>query len=583
MAANQATTAPTQLTKLLRQARISTFDPSIPQVYTSPPAYAFRGDFGLKRPLPSSSASIFGSSSGTCPYPGALRYVQVSQLDTSEGQTTWKEREKEVLFLKRWHEADTKLNITRPDSTGYTYTEPGSHGPRPQTSFLRTTERYFPSEIPGEITLTPEEEAREGKKEREARLYNNKWREIMKHHAARGVADPTYKGLDFMGELSPSPAFGFDNEKFTVRPRMITNYNALSDAEFEKFLNGIRGERGALKKFFSNKERARLLALIRKRQEKSYAIALRAQEDAERRGATKEPLPEINPEAELEKMSLAEIDMLEQSRDAEATRDAFRMLEEKSLGQTSKPHSTTLPGTSQPKTIHPLAGLQFSQPDPIYSFFLADPVPGRVIHEVSSRADRSFNRNTKIADGRSVLVGGHVSYLHAPLRAQAPPTIDWSRQQPKQGTALFRIVDAYRTSNLMLSSGMHKDMLTPRNDVGYIRSNVELVKTDSSGKPVNKTADIGGADWVGKTVQDPNRPVRRALSGGLAGNTGGEKRPGSLSALSASRAAAASAKAKNQRTLGRTSQASAQEGNKRDSTKKMLDNLDSLIKTADTK
>lgn len=594
MAAHNATSAPTQFTKLLRSARISTFDPSIPQVYTAPPAYAARGEWGLKRPLPSSSASIFGSSSGSAPYPGALRYVEVSQLDTAEGQTTWKEREKEVLFVKRWAEADTKLNITKPESGGHMYTDPGSFGPRPATTFLKTTERYFPAEIPGPIELTPAEEAREDPKDREARLYNNRWRSLMKHHAARGAADPAYKGLDFMGDQSPSPAFGFDAEKFTTRPRMMTNYNALSDTEFEKFVKSIRNERGAWKKFFSSKERSRLLGLIRKRQEKEYAAALRAQQDAELRGATKEPLPEINPEAELDKMSLADIDMLEQSRDVDATRDAFRMLEEKTLRETTKSHSEKLPGLSQPTTLHPLAGLQFSQPDPIYSSLLADPVPGRVIHEVSSRAERDFRKYAKIADGRSVLIGGHVSYLHAPLRAQAPPTIDWSRQQPKQGTALFRIVDAYRTSNLMLSSGMHKDMLAPRNDIGYIRSNVELVKTDSTGKPINKV-EVGGADWIGKSVQDPNRPVRRPL-GGVLGGANERKIGGGLSALTASRAGAAQGKSESQkqRRLGRqpsttTAQANQTgaggEGVKKgeDSTKKMLDNLDSLVNAATKK
>ncbi|CDU24891.1 uncharacterized protein SPSC_04724 [Sporisorium scitamineum] len=576
MAANSAATAPTQFTKLLRQARISSFDPAVPQVYTAPPAYAARGEWGMKRPLPSSSASIFGSSSGSAAYPGALRYVEVSQLDTAEGQTTWKEREKETLFVKRWAEADTKLHVAKPDSGGHSYTEPGSYGPRPATTFLKSTERYLPSDIPGPIELTPEEEAREDAKEREARLYNNQWRSIMKHHAARGAADPAYKGLDFMGEQSTSRAFGFDADKFTTRARMMTNYNALSDKGFEKFVEKIRSERGTWKKFFSNKEKGRLLGLIRKRQEKEYAVALRAQEDAERRGATKEPLPEINPEAELDKMSLAEIDMLEQSRDVDATRDAFRMLEDKTLRQSSKPESEALPGLSQPNTIHPHAGLQYSQPDPIYASMLAEPVPGRVVHEVSSRSDRDLRKFAKIADGRSVLVGGHVSYLHAPLRAQAPPTIDWSRQEPKQGTALFRIVDAYRASSLTLGSGMHKDMLAPRNDLGYLRSNLELVKQDAQGEPVNKIAPIGSAQYVGQTVQDPNKPVRRALGGAPLGS--GER--SGLSALNGLYAGGKRRKNDNQkqRRLGRpqsNNQSNTASGT--DSTKKMFDNLDSLV------
>ncbi|GAC99894.1 hypothetical protein PHSY_007497 [Pseudozyma hubeiensis SY62] len=575
MAANTAATAPTQFSKLLRQARISSFDPAIPQVYTAPPAYSARGEWGLKRPLPSSSASIFGSSSGSAAHPGALRYVEVSNVDTAEGQTTWKEREKETLFVKRWAEADTKLHVARPESGGHTYTDPGAYGPRPATSFLKSTERYFPSDIPGPIELTPEEEAREDAKEKEARLYNNRWRNLMKHHAARGAADPAYKGLDFMGEQSTSRAFGFDADKFTTRARMMTNYNALSDRDFEKFVEKIRNERGTWKKFFSNKEKSRLLGLIRKRQEKEYAAAVRAQEDAERRGATKEPLPEINPEAELDKMSLAEIDMLEQSRDADATRDAFRMLEDKTLRRSSRQQSTALPGLSQPNTIHPHAGLQYSQPDPIYSSILAEPVVGRVVHEVSSRSDRDLRKYAKIADGRSVLIGGHVSYLHAPLRSQAPPTIDWSRQQPKQGTALFRIVDAYRTSSLTLGSGMHKDMLAPRNDLGYLRSNLELVKTDSQGQPVNKIAPVGSAQYIGQTRQDPNRPVRRAIGGGSAGE--GARKSTLLNALNQGR----KSDSQKQRRLGRPTSASSNQTDTpvaaNSSTKTMFDNLDSLV------
>lgn len=534
----------------------------------------------MKRPLPSSSASIFGSSSGSAAYPGALRYIDVSQLDSAEGQTTWKEREKETLFVKRWAEADTKLHVVKPESGGHTYTEPGAYGPLPATTFLKSTERYFPSDIPGPIELTPEQEAREDAKDRQARLYNNQWRSIMKHHAARGAADPAYKGLDYMGEQSGSRAFGFDAQKFTTRARMMTNYNALSDKHFEKFVDKIRSERGTWKKFFSNKEKARLLGLIRKRQEREYAAAVKAQEDAERRGATKEPLPEVNPEAELDKMSLAEIDMLEQSRDVDATRDAFRVLQDKTLRESSKAQSSALPGRSQPNTMHPHAGLQYSQPDAIYASMLAEPVQGRVVHEVSSKSDRDLRRYAKIADGRSVLIGGHVSYLHAPLRSQAPATIDWSRQEPQRGTALFRIVDAYRTSSLNLASGMHWDMLAPRNDVGYLRSNLELVKQDAQGKPVNQVAPIGSAQYVGQTVHDPTKPVRRAL--GSIGAADAKR----LSLLNALHSSGRKSDVQKQRRLGRQSASpththvqsnASSPASPTKSTTAMLNNLDSLV------
>ncbi|EST09003.1 hypothetical protein PSEUBRA_001331 [Kalmanozyma brasiliensis GHG001] len=576
MAANQAASAPTQLSKLLRNARISSFDPSIPQVYTSPPAYAARGEWGMKRALPSSSTSIFGSSSGSAAYPGALRFVEVTSLDTPEGQTSWKEREKETLFVKRFAEADTKLHITRPESGGHTYTEPGSHGPRPSTTFLKSTERYFPTDIPGPIKASPNETPAD----RDARVYNNRWRALQRHHAARGAADPTYKSLDFMGDQSTSRAFGFDADKFTTRPRMMTNYNALDERQFDRFVERIRSGRKNWRTFFRSKERGRLLGLIRKRQEKAYAAAVRANEDAERRGEAPKKLPEVNPEAELQKLSQGELDMLEQSRDVDATRDAFRMLEERAIRLTTASSSDQLPGSSQPSTLHPHAGLQFSQPDPIYTSLLAEPLPGRVVHEVSSRSDRNVRKSLLIADGRSVLLGGHVSYLHAPLRSNAPPTIDWSRQEPTRGSALFRIVDAYRSSALTLASGMHKDMLAPRNDLGYLRSNLELVKQDAQGLPVGKIAPIGSASYVGEVVKDPTRPVRRALGGVEPKRTG----LGALNALYAG--TARKNELQKQRKVGRQPgqlQPGKRQSTGHDSTRKMLDNLDSLVSAAQNK
>lgn len=523
----------------------------------------------MKRALPSSSTSIFGSSSGSAAYPGALRFVEVSQLDTPEGQTSWKEREKETLFVRRFAEADTKLHITRPESGGHTYTEPGSHGPRPSTTFLKSTERYFPTDIPGPIKASPNETAAE----RDARKYNNQWRALQRQYAKRGAADPTYKSLDFMGDQSTSRAFGFDADKFTTRPRMMTNYNALDERQFERFVERIRSGRQGWRSFFRTKERGRLLALIRKRQEKAYAAAVRANEDAERRGEPKKQLPKVNPEAELNRLEQGELDMLEQSRDVDATRDAFRMLEERAVRHTTLPSSSQLPGSSQPSTLHPHAGLQFSQPDPIYTSLLAEPLPGRVVHEVSSKSDRDVRKALRIPDGRSVLLGGHVSYLHAPLRSNAPPTIDWSRQEPTRGSALFRIVDAYRSSSLTLATGMHRDMLAPRNDLGYLRSNLELVKQDAQGRPLARTAPLGSAAYVGEVVQDPSRPVRRAL-GGV------EPRRSGLGALNALYATGPTGKndLQKQRKLGRLPRLQPATG--QDSTRKMLDNLDSLVSAA---
>ncbi|KAN0061733.1 hypothetical protein ACQY0O_005725 [Thecaphora frezii] len=567
MASQAVSAAPSQFSRLLRQSRIASFDPAIPQVYSTPPAYAARGDWGLKRPLPSSSNSALPSSSssgsGVANHPGALRYVEVQQLDTPEGQTTWKEREKETLFVKRWAETDARLLAER-DESHNNYT-PGSQGPRPQTRYLSSTERYFPSEIPGPIELAEPAAANETPAERDARLYNNRWRAMQRHYAARGAADPTYKGLDFMGEQSHSRAFGFDADKFTTRPRMMPNYNALSDKQFDRFVEQIRASRPEWKAYFRNKERSRLLGAIRRKQEKAYAVALEAQRDAERRGATLEALPKVDPEAELAKMKPVEVDLLEQSRDLDATRDAFRMLEDKTLNATTRACNEQLPGTSQPTTMHPHAGLQYSQPDPIFTTKLAEPLPGRVLHEVTARHSMrtkqqpTFGRN---ADGRSVLIGGHAAYLSATSRKETPQTIDWSRQDPKQGTALFRIVKAYRTSKITLGSGMHRDMLTPRSDLGYVHSDVAVVKRDVDAPRTMTDEPIGSPAYVGKALEDPSKPALRAIGGG-AGFDASRKAPRPLGGFYSP---------KKLMKLGRSARTSDA-----DETRQMLANLDSLI------
>ncbi|EPQ28661.1 uncharacterized protein PFL1_03964 [Pseudozyma flocculosa PF-1] len=506
--------APSQFSRLLRQSRVASFDPTIPQVYSTPPAYAARGDWGLKRPLPSntagSTASMPGSSSNEGS--GALRYLEVQQIDTPEGQTTWKERERETLFVKRWAEADARLDVEK-DQVYSSYTA-GMFGPRPQTRYLTSSERYLPADVPGPIAAP----ADESKADREARLFNNRWRAMQKHHAERGAADPSYRNLDFMGEQSHSPAFGFDADKFTTRPRMMINYNALSDKHFERYIEQVRGQRGQWKAHFGGRERSRLLGLIRKRQERAYNAALEVQRDAERRGATKQPLPEIDPEAALARMTPVELDMLEQSRDGDATRDAFRMLEERTIDATTRPQNERLPGSSQPTTLHPHAGLQYSQPDPIFANVLAEPLPGRVMHEVQHKqhaGSRDYKTSNKLPLGRSVLVGGHVAYLPAPVRAQAPPTIDWSRQDPKQGTALFRIVKAHRTSQFGLGGGAHRDMITLRSDLGYVYTDVEVVKRNIDAPRTMTDAPIGSPDYIGKSADDPAKPVRRAVGSGI--------------------------------------------------------------------
>ncbi|CAG8522761.1 664_t:CDS:1 [Cetraspora pellucida] len=85
--------------ELLRRSRLATFDPSLPQVYTSYGRYKTRGEWGLKRNLP--------------PF---LRtnVITVGALDTIEHQTPYKSAETMVKFTKCWKENFPLSKMVKP-------------------------------------------------------------------------------------------------------------------------------------------------------------------------------------------------------------------------------------------------------------------------------------------------------------------------------------------------------------------------------------------------------------------------------------------------------------------------------------
>ncbi|RUP47816.1 hypothetical protein BC936DRAFT_145303 [Jimgerdemannia flammicorona] len=75
--------------KLLRASRLASFDPAIPQVYTSRGRSMAIGDWGLKRNLPTVIRT---------------NVLTIQALDTTEHQTPWRSAQDSTLFLKRWKE-----------------------------------------------------------------------------------------------------------------------------------------------------------------------------------------------------------------------------------------------------------------------------------------------------------------------------------------------------------------------------------------------------------------------------------------------------------------------------------------------
>ncbi|CAG8726825.1 11793_t:CDS:1 [Racocetra persica] len=85
--------------ELLRRSRLATFDPSLPQVYTSYGRYKTRGEWGLKRNLPSFLRT---------------NVITVGALDTIEHQTPYKSAETMVKFTKCWKENFPLSKMVKP-------------------------------------------------------------------------------------------------------------------------------------------------------------------------------------------------------------------------------------------------------------------------------------------------------------------------------------------------------------------------------------------------------------------------------------------------------------------------------------
>lgn len=85
----------TSFAALLKRSKFATFQPSIAQVYTTYEGNAFRGDWGLKRPLSVRKRKAT---------------LLVQAVDTREQQTEFRSGEPEANMRKRWQETGSDVN-----------------------------------------------------------------------------------------------------------------------------------------------------------------------------------------------------------------------------------------------------------------------------------------------------------------------------------------------------------------------------------------------------------------------------------------------------------------------------------------
>ncbi|PWN17774.1 hypothetical protein BCV69DRAFT_121715 [Microstroma glucosiphilum] len=405
--------ASSALGRTLPALKLTAHDPRLVQVFTTPHSHLSRGDFGFKSPLDSAINAARHHRDG------AVRYIQVKEQDSVAGHgLNWKEREGEVLLLKRWSETHASVRREEPN-TSYLRSTASDKGrksqPLPHSRFDRTSRRNLPT-----------------------------------RNAATNVAE---EGPD------------------SLRP--IPNYLVYSEERFEQLLELIRNNREAYKE-------ARLLERALDQRSAKFIAAQRRYEtllaESEHASAAggQTPLPvppkeeDYSVEAELEALRTAkptgevdevELDASDMHNLARSTHNYFLAKYVEGLFSNLKlddPDSKVMPryvtasaSASKaaeaygPRRLHQLGGLQYSQPDEIISHALSPALPGRIL-AVEEAPYRRQSSGTSITKNKySLSVGSRVALIRSSRAGNLQLTgFDRTRARPEQGAGLFRFDSA---------------------------------------------------------------------------------------------------------------------------------------------
>ncbi|KAG8852208.1 hypothetical protein FRB91_006787 [Serendipita sp. 411] len=96
MAATSVASTSSSFATLLKQSKFASYSPAIAQVYTTYGGHAFRGDWGLKRPL-----SVRKSG----------RALLIHSIDSPQQQTEFRSGEPETRMVKRWNETGVDVGV----------------------------------------------------------------------------------------------------------------------------------------------------------------------------------------------------------------------------------------------------------------------------------------------------------------------------------------------------------------------------------------------------------------------------------------------------------------------------------------
>ncbi|EAU88692.1 hypothetical protein CC1G_01065 [Coprinopsis cinerea okayama7 len=190
--------------ELLRRSRFASYDPEIKQTYSAPPAYAHRGNWGLKRPISQRRKDA---------------YITLKSYEDHAQYIEWNNAEGSVRFVKRFEQLNMKPEV------GATWEK--NLGPIQDSLWL--TDSEFDQASDSEYRYHTEEKPVEEAEEKDVLL-----EDLGKKGKGGYGADATYPTRAPLVEQKTKP--------WNYRQ---PNLEAMTNAEFERYLEKLRELRPA--------------------------------------------------------------------------------------------------------------------------------------------------------------------------------------------------------------------------------------------------------------------------------------------------------------------------------------------------
>ncbi|PWN24574.1 hypothetical protein BDZ90DRAFT_282221 [Jaminaea rosea] len=470
---------PSSFARHLPLARLSTHDPRIVQVLTSPPSHLTQGDFGLKAPLRAAVAP--GRKVGE------VRYVQVREQDRaasvgagvgkagarSGGGPSWREREHEVLLLKRWQEAGVAVRPQGYEGSSFYGGDDGlgsglegNGGPNPYERRARELRASRVSAATGNPSTSSSGNAAAQPPIPVSRFDRSSRRALPTD--TTGTAKLSAK----RAEDEVSALLSSASLRYSSSASRLPNYALLPEKDFQRLLDIVREHRGE----FLGGLYAALGEKARRTKLQAACEAYDAQSEPQGSRPTLDDFPLEAEVAELRQQQAhhsseggegdAErllVDMFDLARSRVASVEASAYLRSflSSRGLSDlDATSTQLPdvdvringrgaeqldtdgNASRSTRSHPLGGLQYSQPDRIFSATLSPALPGRVIGTKSNRGLYGNRAGGSARDGALLVASGSRVFEARKTYSKGSSIYDSTGFSPRQGTGLWRLFDA---------------------------------------------------------------------------------------------------------------------------------------------